>query len=132
MGINPAFENSTWACLDNIWWINVDIQTEDEGSVCGLELGGCSTPRRDPRCPWGWRGRIPARQMSFVRPVGEGSEWVREVGDRPCLSSVLFSQMAYWSGTGRGGVRAGIVALRGRVEIRAVASSLASCVAVTP
>lgn len=46
MRIDPAFERCTGISLDYIWGIYVNVQTEDESCICGLELSGCTSP------PW--------------------------------------------------------------------------------
>ena len=100
MWIHPTLKNSAWICLDNVRRIDVNVETENKGSVCGLEFGGGGTPLGDLRCPWGRGCRIPTRQMSFVRPIREGREWVGEVSDGSYLSNVLFSRLAYRTGSG--------------------------------
>ena len=124
MRIHPTLEYSAWVCLDNVGWVDVDVQTENKGSICSLEFRGGGTPLRNLWCPRRGRSRIPARQMSFVGPIRKRREWVRELGDRSCLSDVLFGRLAYWAGAGGRRVRAGIVALRGRVKVGAVACGL--------
>ena len=113
MRIDPAFEYGTWVSLDNVWGVDIDVETEYERSIRGFELGGSGTPRSDLGCPRRRRGGISARQVSFVRPVWKGREWLRECEDRTRLSYVLFVRMV----ARRRGVRAGVITFRRGVKV---------------
>lgn len=80
MGVDPAFQDRTRVCFYNIWRIDVDVETQDKGSVGCLEFAwGRAAPGHELLGPWrAWRW-ISAGQMALDGPVGDRRSRVGQI-----------------------------------------------------
>ena len=81
MGIDPTLQDSAWIGLDDVWGIDVDVETEDKSGVRSLEFSWSGTPGGGLSCPRRGGNRVATREVPLCRPVRNNRRGVWESSD---------------------------------------------------
>ena len=79
--IDPSFQDCAGISLDNIWRIDIDVETEYKGSMSSLDLPRRGAPRNYLGCAGRGRCGIATSNVTLCRPIrvyGNGFWSVRE------------------------------------------------------